>query len=120
MTRMMLHSLMVGVLGLVSMGETTQAGKSDDPHRASLWVLDEEPSTYPFKDSIWLGYPSKKWVLEEKAAEALILKHRKERGLPSVVFLEELRFIARGHARDGAAHWSERHHLRPCGLGNNQ
>jgi uncharacterized protein YkwD len=67
-----------------------------------FWVLDSEPRLDHPK-SVWLGYPSKRWVKVEKKVEARVREIRRKQGRPNVAALEELRFLGRIHAREHAA-----------------
>lgn len=97
----------VGLSTNISARAPQQRGQ-EESQKPSIWVLEQELDTSKYKESIWNGYPSKEWLPVEAEVEQRVRDIRKKAGLPDVVVLEELRFIARGHARDGEENGDEK------------
>lgn len=95
--------LFVGLLGSLAPSSQGEAVQGDRGTRASYqaeWILDDEPSEFPVRDCVWLGYPSRPLSVVEKEAQSLVNKARQEKNLPEITVLDELGFLGRGQARE--------------------
>jgi len=89
-------------MGRSGSGEGAQGDRGTRASHQAEWMLDDEPTEFPVKECVWLGYPSRSFFSVEKDAQSLLNKVRNEKGLSQNTILEELAFLGRGHARERA------------------